>query len=467
MSGNYSCVVYGYSGKYVNVSLHVYARCPDPGLVENGERSLSHENMKSGSFAMYTCNSGYNIDGSSTIGCRADGTWSAPIPRCIKDNCEKNLPLPFHGVIIEKAYESPENMTGYLITSCKIGYINNTDTRMECRNSEWVGQTPECFKGNYDVEIEDIRKGVLLEHATLTIRESHTLHLSCRLENDLNEITEFRKYPENEVVDGPQIGEMLIGNVSVNDEGVYSCLNQEEDVLQSLNVKVIRRCPDLKYLHRGHMIAHGHTAMGYYEGVRVYFGCEDGYSLSGDHMCICKDGSWVGVIPICLPDIEVIVESDPLTSVDEVLFQYEGGEIILTCTIQSKYEIADLRRKYNLKWTFIGVVETEKIFFQQAMFKEGLRLRLPKVTVDHSGFYICGTANTQKSIYVNVSKRCIDDHVLPNGLKTLNDEPGRQSINFSCNPLFSLSGSSHRECLPTGEWSGVRPTCTGMRLELA
>ena len=55
--------------------------CGDPGTPSNGDVSLS-ASTKLGSIATYTCDTGYNLVGSSKRTCQAEGRWSGELPSC-------------------------------------------------------------------------------------------------------------------------------------------------------------------------------------------------------------------------------------------------------------------------------------------------------------------------------------------------------------------------------------------------
>lgn len=64
--------------------------CPELGHVERGrvevrQSRTTHRGVHSnGTVVGFACNDGYDIVGESVLECRSDGTWSAPMPTCIK-----------------------------------------------------------------------------------------------------------------------------------------------------------------------------------------------------------------------------------------------------------------------------------------------------------------------------------------------------------------------------------------------
>ena len=54
--------------------------CGDPGTPANGQRSLS--GTTPGYVAIYTCDVGYTMQGSTSITCQYNGQWSGSVPQC-------------------------------------------------------------------------------------------------------------------------------------------------------------------------------------------------------------------------------------------------------------------------------------------------------------------------------------------------------------------------------------------------
>lgn len=48
--------------------------------------------------------------------------------------------------------------------------------------------------------------------------------------------------------------------------------------------------------------------------------------------------------------------TDPRVHDNDVLTQYEGEEILLTCAVESKYSLEVLMTKYSFGWNFKGTV---------------------------------------------------------------------------------------------------------------
>lgn len=62
------------------------------------------------------------------------------------------------------------------------------------------------------------------------------------------------------------------------------------------------------------------------------------------------------VITTLFSVITVTMVTDPRVHDNDVLTQYEGEEILLTCAVESKYSLEVLMTKYSFGWNFKGTV---------------------------------------------------------------------------------------------------------------
>lgn len=57
-------------------------RCLNTGAPENGRRVLFGTRI--GDKVLFTCDSGFELQGSAELICQNDGRWSNPVPKCVK-----------------------------------------------------------------------------------------------------------------------------------------------------------------------------------------------------------------------------------------------------------------------------------------------------------------------------------------------------------------------------------------------
>ncbi|XP_035673047.1 E-selectin-like [Branchiostoma floridae] len=88
----------------------------------------------------FTCNTGYQLNGVSSVTCQADGTWSGPVPTCTVP-CP-TLTAPENGAL------SPAGATSYLTRvtfTCNRGYERNGASYASCQaDGTWSNAVPTC-----------------------------------------------------------------------------------------------------------------------------------------------------------------------------------------------------------------------------------------------------------------------------------------------------------------------------------
>ncbi|XP_078666070.1 uncharacterized protein LOC144908390 [Branchiostoma floridae x Branchiostoma belcheri] len=106
-------------------------QCPTLTPPENG--ALSPEGANSyDDVVTFTCNQGYELEGASRVRCRADRTWSDPVPTCTQDQCATDNGGCAHNCT---------NVPGSYTCSCRQGFALMTDNH-GCED------TDECASSN-------------------------------------------------------------------------------------------------------------------------------------------------------------------------------------------------------------------------------------------------------------------------------------------------------------------------------
>ena len=115
--------------------------CGNPGVPDNGQ---AHGDIYTyTSIVTFSCNKGYNLSNDSGIECLSNGQWNASIPICIlfaTVNCS-NPGVPDNG----QAHGEIYNYTSIVTFSCDIGYILSDNYGIECQsNGQWNASNPTC-----------------------------------------------------------------------------------------------------------------------------------------------------------------------------------------------------------------------------------------------------------------------------------------------------------------------------------
>ncbi|XP_019614393.1 PREDICTED: sushi, von Willebrand factor type A, EGF and pentraxin domain-containing protein 1-like [Branchiostoma belcheri] len=87
----------------------------------------------------FTCNLGHELQGSGSITCRADGTWSAEVPTCTAIECPQ-LTAPMNGAMV--GYNSYQDEVEF---TCETGYNLVGGAMIKCQaDGTWSGSVPTC-----------------------------------------------------------------------------------------------------------------------------------------------------------------------------------------------------------------------------------------------------------------------------------------------------------------------------------
>ncbi|XP_035669063.1 sushi, von Willebrand factor type A, EGF and pentraxin domain-containing protein 1-like [Branchiostoma floridae] len=116
--------------------------CPPLTAPANGMRTPTTRSNFYTNTITFTCNSGYVLSGVSPLTCRADGTWSNTIPTCGRRQCPV-LTATANGV---RTPATGSNFYTDMITfTCDTGYQLNGVSTLTCQaDGTWSGNVPIC-----------------------------------------------------------------------------------------------------------------------------------------------------------------------------------------------------------------------------------------------------------------------------------------------------------------------------------
>ncbi|XP_078573892.1 E-selectin-like [Branchiostoma floridae x Branchiostoma japonicum] len=212
------------------------------------------------STVIVTCNSGYQLTGATTVTCQTDGTWSAPVGTCAARACPL-LTAPTNGALSPTGQVSYPNSVTF---TCNTGYVRNGAASATCQaDGTWNNNVPTCTPRTCPV-LTAPTNGVL----------SPTGQVS---------------YP-NGVTFTCNTGHVLNGAASATcqADGTWS---------ESVPTCTRRQCPVLTAPTNG--IRTPSTGSNLYQD-QITFTCNAGYVLSGDSLLTCRaDGTWSSTVPTC------------------------------------------------------------------------------------------------------------------------------------------------------------------------
>ncbi|KAJ8399077.1 hypothetical protein AAFF_G00414560 [Aldrovandia affinis] len=127
--------------------------CPRPPSIQHSWVNLTETNRGSfplGTLLQYSCDSGYMLDGPSTISCTASGYWSSDPPHCIRTNgCPRPPSIQHSWVNLTETNRGSFPLGTLLQYSCDSGYMLDGPSTISCTASGyWSSDPPHCIRTN-------------------------------------------------------------------------------------------------------------------------------------------------------------------------------------------------------------------------------------------------------------------------------------------------------------------------------
>jgi CUB/sushi domain-containing protein len=264
--------------------------CPAPASPSKGRVVVKGGN------AMYFCDRGYVLDGSSLRACK-DGSWTDGAPKCVKDSKCLALSSPLYGEVIITD-------SGQLATyTCNKGYSIVGDTLRKCSNGRWTGSVPSCCQtlsapSNGGLSVEDGRVTYFCNDGYQLVGDSLRLCKNSTWNGTLpicvKEQCLALSHPAN-------------GRVRLNQSGKrawYTCSWGYTLIGEALRKCVYgiwlgsspvcdKICPRLGSPVNGYVH--------YQDQSTVTYTCYEGFNLQGNRRRTCSRGVWGGRQPSCVP----------------------------------------------------------------------------------------------------------------------------------------------------------------------
>lgn len=127
--------------------------CQPLPVIKNGRhRGVVGKYFVYGNKVSYECDEGFDLLGEKTVWCTNDskgyGSWSGPLPRCIKSPPVTHCPNPevAHGYKLNNTNSSFSH-NDIVVIACEPGFIMNGSQSIRCQtNNKWVPDVPTCIK---------------------------------------------------------------------------------------------------------------------------------------------------------------------------------------------------------------------------------------------------------------------------------------------------------------------------------
>ena len=108
----------------------------------NGKIESLNDTYTYQSVVMYSCDLGFDLNGTTYRTCLASGEWSGDSPHCQLVNCGKNFTAPEHGNV---TYGTETTFASKAFVNCTEGYYLNGSQTLTCTSDgTWDPQSQTC-----------------------------------------------------------------------------------------------------------------------------------------------------------------------------------------------------------------------------------------------------------------------------------------------------------------------------------
>ncbi|XP_043572153.1 sushi, von Willebrand factor type A, EGF and pentraxin domain-containing protein 1 isoform X1 [Chiloscyllium plagiosum] len=434
--GSYTCTCRPpYTGDGKNCTDPI--SCKDPGRPTHG-LALGDVHFVGGQVT-FSCEEGYQLNGTETITCLEDGLWSHTLPHCQARSC--GIPgIPTNGTTEGTEFTFGEKV----VYSCNKGYVLSGAAEISClANGSWSHETPTCeplmcpTPQDTDSGRYDLNGITYLSTVSYTCNSGYQLQgpstLTCNSTGQWNgtapvcEIISCEPPPTlpnafiigNNFTFGSSIsygckeGYTLIGSES------KKCLANGEWSLSATQCVPVScgPAPNIDY-------ALPDTSHQLYGDIAIYY-CKDGYSISGNSQLVCNSqGAWAP------PE----------------------GQAAPHC-------VADFCKKPAFApYAILETISKEKFAAgSQVTYKceEGFVLNTSASIECVRG----GEWNPSPFSIQCIPVRCGEPPVIELGHVSGHNYSFGAIVAYTCNTGFYVKGNKKRMCQASGEWSGQLPSC--------
>jgi len=321
--------------------------CGDPGTPLFGRRQLSNTTYQS--TVNYSCfNSSYQLVGSVTSKCLANGSWSEVLPQCVFIGCGSPEFTPF-GIV-----EYSGDALGSIVTySCQEGYRLVGVVQRTCLdNKTWSGDVPTCVPithcGNPDIPVFGVRlNGNLTVGSTVMYdciigyKLIGSAMRTCLLNGTWSGIVPFCKLIDCGDPGTPHNGTRMLSGTRLRSTVMYSCddgyLLIGSSMRECLDNEswsgVPPKCqlvdcaaPEIPALGGVVVIPNGDGRP------TIMHTCFEGFKLVGEIERVClTNGSWSGNVPSCVPITDCGFPDVPLLGLADVSDIVIGSVVVYSC----------------------------------------------------------------------------------------------------------------------------------------
>ncbi|XP_072444221.1 sushi, von Willebrand factor type A, EGF and pentraxin domain-containing protein 1 isoform X6 [Chiloscyllium punctatum] len=434
--GSYTCTCRPpYTGDGKNCTDPI--SCKDPGRPTHG-LALGDVHFVGGRVT-FSCEEGYQLNGTETITCLKDGLWSHTLPHCQARSC--GIPgIPTNGTTEGTEFTFGEKV----VYSCNKGYVLSGAAEISClANGSWSHETPTCEP------------------------------LMCPTPQD----TDSGRYDLNGITYLSTVSYTCNSGYQLQGPSTLTC-NSTGQWNSTAPVCEIISCGPPPTLPNAFIIGNNFTF-----GSSISYGCKEGYTLIGSESKKClANGEWSVSATQCVP-----VSCGPAPNIDYALpdtsHQLYGdiaiyyckdgysisGNSQLVCNSQGAWAspegqaaphcVADFCKKPAFApYAILETISKEKFAAgSQVTYKceEGFVLNTSASIECVRG----GEWNPSPFSIQCIPVRCGEPPVIELGHVSGHNYSFGAIVAYTCNTGFYVKGNKKRMCQASGEWSGQLPSC--------
>ncbi|XP_008426204.1 sushi, von Willebrand factor type A, EGF and pentraxin domain-containing protein 1 isoform X1 [Poecilia reticulata] len=419
--------------------------CPQPVEISNG--FVDVQGLMYLSKALYSCRTGYNLVGDSTVLCGDRGAWIGGVPSCRPVECSIPKQIASGKVVYTKL------QYGHSATySCHRGFRLRGPETLKClADGEWDSEPPECTQisctlpqpiENGFVEGQDHSFGVTIFYSCFPgFQLVGQDHLTCEETGWSSSV--------------PMCVPSDCGLPPHIDFGDYVRVTESDTAPKDT---VPASLLDLNFLH----------------GTLIKYRCHRGYNISRHTRLVCQeDGGWNGTAPSCVP---TECELPPSPQHGSINVTYAPVDSVVSYSCKEGYELVGepVRRCDSGRlWTGDepvcrpvscgdpGAVANCLTHGRDFVYPEVLHFEC------HPGFVLKGTdtiACQADGNWNGQTPRCepvsCGAPTVPSDLTVQGKEyTYNKEIELRCQPGFILKGTSKSVCQADGTWSQAYRSC--------
>eukprot|EP00117_Sycon_ciliatum_P010990 scpid73632/ scgid12649/ Sushi, von Willebrand factor type A, EGF and pentraxin domain-containing protein 1; CCP module-containing protein 22; Polydom; Selectin-like osteoblast-derived protein; Serologically defined breast cancer antigen NY-BR-38 len=442
---------------------------------------------------IFTCNSGYNVVGSSASVCLPTGTWSTSPPTCQLIQCPVNPVSPINGAVSSGARDAFTNRT----YSCNTGYQLSGTTTTVCQTTgAWSGTPPTCTRVLCSSQVAPLNGAI----ASMSMEINGATIFTCNSGYNLAGSSASVCLPSGNwstspptcqgiqcpmTVPTPANGAIVTGTNDVFISRQYTC-NSGYQLQGSSNTICLStgdwstptptckrvECPILNAPTNG-VISPGDSEV----FTLRRFTCNTGFNLVGNSASVClSGGTWSNVTPQCVG----IQCSGPLANPTNGRVNTSTISVfsVSTYSCNSGYELVGETNSICLstgQWSgpaptcsSINCNSLPSILNGNVQPGRAPLIRGSTAFVScNEGFALSGmsTITCQSDLTWSTAPtcsqiRCLASLIPPmNGNISNGDNVFFSIREYSCSPGYELQGAKSTACQTNGNWSVSPPTC--------